>query len=268
MLKKWNKASRIVSLIFLVFAAVQCSTFVMGGDDFWWAYIPSVDYLFNKLDINGRYLTNVITYYISHIPVLRPVVCIPFFMALYFLVSGILVRGGKDRFWSNAFTALAIMLTPTNIVLLTTNWLSGFTNYVISIVFSLIYVAYCLPVIDHKQDKRPAWLAVPFLILGFAGAFCVENISIYNVCIGLFFVIYPLVKFKKVHPVNIAFLIGAAVGMFVMLQSPAYSKILSDADDTGFRAVEIDFSNILMTFYVELLPYIARMFYICHCLTQ
>ena len=264
MLRKWNRASVAVSLIFIIFAVIQCSTFIMAGDDFWWAYIPSVGKLFGELDVNGRYLTNCITYYIAHYPILRPIVCIPFFVALYYLMSQLLTRGIKDRFWSRVFTAVSIMLTPTGISVLTTNWISGFTNYVISIVFSLIYVIYCIPLFDGRPDKRPVWLALPFLILGFAGAFCVENISIYNVFTGLFFIIYSLARFRKVHPSNIAFFIGAAAGIFIMLQDKNYSQIVADGDDSGLRAVEIDFSNILMTFYVDLLPYIARIFFIVH----
>lgn len=264
MLKKWNRSSLAVTLLFIVFAVIQCCTFVMAGDDFWWAYIPSVDYLFGQQDINGRYLTNVITFYITHYSILRPIVCIPFFVSLYFLLSRLLIRGAKDHFWSRVFIAISLMMTPTAISLLTTNWISGFTNYVISIVFSLIYIAYCIPLFEGKPDKRPAWLALPFLILGFTAAFCVENISMYNVIIGLFFIIYPLVRFRKVHPANIAFFIGAAAGLFIMLQDKNYSQIVGDGDDTGFRAVEIDFSNILMTFYIDLLPYIARIFFICH----
>ena len=264
MLKKWNRSSLAVTLLFIVFAVIQCCTFIMAGDDFWWAYIPSVDTLFGEQDINGRYLTNIITFYIAHYPILRPIVCIPFFVALYFLLSKLLTRGIKDHFWSRVFIAISVMMTPTLISVLTTNWISGFTNYVISIVLSLIYVVYCFPLFDGKPDKRPAWLALPFLILGFAGAFCMENISLYNVFIGLFFIIYPLARFRKVHPVNIAFFIGAAVGLFIMLQDKNYSQIVEEGDDTGFRAVEIDFSNILMTFYVDLLPYIARIFFFCH----
>ena len=49
-----------------------------------------------------------------------------------------------------------------------------------------------------------------------------------------------------------------------MLQDKNYSQIIDSSDSTGFRAVEIDFSNIAMTFYVDLLPFISRMFFVCH----
>ncbi|MBO4877189.1 MAG: hypothetical protein J5501_04180 [Ruminococcus sp.] len=266
MSKKRDRLPLIVFLAFSVFAVIQCCTFVMAGDDYWWANISSVKHIFVERNINARYLTNTVTYFLSKMPFLRPIVCIPFFIALYLLMTVALRRGKKDFSSSSIFIAFCILVTPPTITQVTTNWISGFTNYVFSIVFSLIYIVYCLPLFDGKADKRSSLFAVPMLILGFIGAFCVENISLYNAALGLFFVIYPLVRFKKVHPSNIAFFIGAAAGLIIMLNNKNYSQIMSASDDNGFRSVEIDFSNVLMTLYVDLLPFIARMYFIVHIL--
>ncbi len=264
--KKKDRSVLVISLLFAVFAVIQCSTFIMAGDDFWWAYVPSIKDIYGNTDTNpnGRYLTNFVTYYIAHIPLLRPLICAPFFLALYFLISKILIRGKKDSLHACGYSAISILLTPPVIQILTSNWISGFTNYVFSIVFSLIYVLYCIPMFNGDQVKKPAFFAFPMLILGFAGSFCVENISIYNVGIGIFFVIYSFVRFKKVGLSNIAFLIGSAVGIFIMLQNRNYSQVMETSDAAGFRSVEIDYSNIAMTFYVDLLPFISRLFFICH----
>ena len=263
-LRKTDKASWCILILFAVFAIVNGFTYVMSGDDFWWAIIKSPLDMFGEHDINGRYFTNVITQIVIEKNYLRPVIFIPFMFLLFLLMAKSIRRDGTSRFTSYAFTAMCIFLIPTSLCSGVARWMSGFTNYVISVVMSLIYIVYCLPVFDGKPKKGSPVAAAAMAVAGALGCLCLETISIYNLCAGVFFIVYPLIRYKKTGAVNIAYLIGAAAGTVIMFSDKNYSSIASSGDDVGFSSFEIDFSDIFMTMYNDIVNYIANLYFFQH----
>ena len=262
---KDNKITFIVCGIFLLYIIIQCCTFVMAGDDYWWSYLDNIVQLFGDSDLNGRYLTNSITYFIIKIPFLRPLVCTPFLAVLFFLVAKCLKTSKKTSLMTYLISGLCIILLPSDIAKFTTRWISGFTNYVISLVFTLLYIIFILRLFEGKQCNLPVWSSLLFLILGFAGALCVENITLYNCVLSVFAIIFSFVRFKKVHISHVAYFVGSVIGTIVMFMNPNYHQITSaEGDQQGFRAIEFDFSDIFSTIYRDISTSFSHSFLFVH----
>ncbi|SFY04820.1 DUF6056 family protein [Ruminococcus sp. XPD3002] len=262
---KENKFTFIVCGIFMLYAIIQCSTFVMSGDDYWWSSLDTISQVFSDSNMNGRYFTNFITFYIIKFPYLRPLICVPFLVALFFLIANVLKTSKKSSLMTYLISGLCIMLVPSGIAMLTTLWISGFTNYVISLVLTLIYINFITPLFDGETCKLPVWSSLLFFVLGFAGTLCVENITIYNCILAVFTISFSFVRFKKIHIAHVAYLVGTVIGTVVMFLNPNYHQITSDeGDQQGFRAIEFDFSDIFSTLYRDVSTAFSHSFLFVH----
>ncbi|SFX36638.1 DUF6056 family protein [Ruminococcus sp. XPD3002] len=262
---KENKFTFIVCGIFMLYAIIQCCTFVMSGDDYWWSSLDTISEIFGDSDLNGRYLTNFITYYVIKVPIFRPLFCVPFLVALFFLIADVLKTSKKSSLMTYLISGLCIMLVPSGIAMLTTLWISGFTNYIVSIVLTLIYINFVIPLFNGNQCNLPVWSSVLFLLLGFISALCLENITIYNNVLAVFTVIFSYVRFKKLHIMHISYLVGSIVGTVIMFLNPNYHQIASDkGDQHGLRTFEFDFSDIFSTLYRDISTAFSHSFLFIH----
>lgn len=270
---KNNMPAFIVSVLYVLFSAVQSTCLVFGGDDLWWARLDSPAELFGGQDINGRYVTNLLTYAITHSFLLRAVCGTLLLSGIFILMTLMLRRKGVDTFWAVFFSAAANFALPKPIAYLTTNWISGITNYVLSIVLTFIFLYLCKPLLYGENRKQSQLIGILTMVLGFMSAFCLENVTIYNGVFGVFIIVYYWIRCKKVHFVHIGYLVGTAAGLVVMMLNKNYSSIIGEKkDEIGSRYVEFGFSEIIQSLYSEVIPYFAKPFYLVHvcialCLT-
>ena len=144
------------------------------------------------------------------------------------------------------------------------NWTSGFTNYIISLLFLFIYFNYTKPVFDKRKPRGGIITAVVFLIVGFCGALCIENITIYNCLFSIFVIVFSLVTMKKVVAANITYLLGTLAGTILMFSASNYNDIASGNDSIGLRSFEFAFDDIATKIYLEIIPFYACAFFILH----
>ena len=270
---KSNTPAFIVCMLYAVFSFIQSICLVFGGDDFWWKCLDSPSLLFGAQDINGRYVTNLLTYAITHSTIIRAISGTILLFGLFIFMALMLRRRGVDTFWAVFFSAAANYSIPRTIAYLTTNWISGITNYVLSIFLTFVFLYICKPVFNGEEYKQSQLVGIFTLILGFVGALCLENVTIYNSVLALFMIVYYWIRFKKIHFINIGYFIGSFAGLLIMLFNKNYSAIIgSDQDDIGNRHVEFAFADIIQTIYTDIIMFFAKPFYIVHfciaiCLT-
>lgn len=259
-----NKSLIIMIVIFLIYSIIHSCTMIMMGDDFGWIDLHDIPSILSFSSQNGRYFTNFLTNLIVNYPIVKIIVMTVFTFVFPFIISRI-VDNGKNRTISFSLAAAAVILVPGSILIDTLNWISGFTNYVISAELTLLYILFCIPLLKGKAlEKSPVWAAYTSVI-GFLGALCVENITIYNICFGIFIGIYSLCRYKKLHIANITYIIFSAAGAVLMFVNQTYSSIIvSDTDDFGVRYVEFGTADIFQRIFVNIIPMYARKFYIFH----
>ncbi|MBP3243339.1 MAG: hypothetical protein J6L99_05740 [Ruminococcus sp.] len=270
---KSNTPAFIVCMLYAVFSFIQSICLVFGGDDFWWKCLDSPSLLFGAQDINGRYVTNLLTYAITHSTIIRAISGTILLFGLFIFMALVLRRKGVDAFWAVFFSAVANFSIPKNIAYFTTNWISGITNYILSIFLTFVFIYICKPVFNGEEYKKSQLVGILTLILGLVGAFCLENVTIYNCALALFMIVYYWVRFKKIHFINIGYFIGSVAGLLIMMLNKNYSSIISENNDfIGIRHIEFAPADIIQTIYTDVIRLFAKPFYLIHlcialCLT-
>jgi len=260
-----NRTSLAITIIFALYSAILAFCNILGGDDIIWTLEESKNDVFGKTSVNGRYLTNFITFYAVRSFLLRTAVAFVFVFLLHQLLLRVIDTEKGVPGWAAAISALAILTVPPSMFTQTINWISGVTNYVISAVFLLSYLLYCKPLFHGKSPDRKGFVNVIPLFIGFLGALCVENVTIYSLLLGIFVIIYSRKVYKKIGLGNILYLVGAAAGSAVMFSNHTYSSLFGgSSDDIGFRKVEFTFSDISHQIYEDVLAFYCVPFWIIH----
>ena len=212
--------------IFL-FLVVLCALFPWCSDDWTWGSVKGIEQ-FNTgfKDYNGRYLGNLLVLALTRSRLLRAVFMAVTHTCLLFVLSG-LTGEFKGRL---AMISAVLFLMPAGMFAQAIAWTSGFTNYVPSIVISLVYIYLVRDIFDSREPQYRRGSALIFLALGAAGSLFIEHVTIYNICLGIFVLVYTWIRFKRVYKPHIAFLVGAVVGAAVMFTNGAYRAVSQGTD--------------------------------------
>ena len=253
-------------IIFAVFFIIKGCCLILTGDDIWWGGLPSLSFLFKHSNPNGRYFTNIITFLSTHSSVFRTISYAITFVGFALLISFVLGKFYKFK-WLDAFLFIPFLfIIKSDLNCQVVNWVSGYTNYVISLVLFLIFYFYSMPLFKKEMPKGGIIKVFIFLIIGFLGALCVEHITIYNTIFAIFIIILSIIYLKKVSFVTIAYFIGTVSGAALMFFNSNYKDISSDADKIGTRAFEFKVSDVMTKLYLEIIRQYASMFFILHFL--
>lgn len=266
-----RKRSIALFIGFLLFIMVHCLCLIKTLDDLMWDNIDSLSQMLRSCNPNGRYFTNILTYFICNSSVLCFFVYTLFMGLFVYLISDIFKPDLRTKWVSFLFAGLVFLLSPRYFFVHIFNWISGFTNYVISLVFALVYLRYCFPIFEKKSPDRKKIFPFLFLIVGFFGALCIENITVYNILLGIFVIVFALVTQKRVYLSNIAYFLGTLIGSFVMMSDSNYQKIAEQGDDIAFRSFVFSLPDIYMKIFREIIanyarPYFLLHFIICGCI--
>lgn len=266
-----NKNTIIAIIMIVVFSLISAICLIMQGDDFVWYFVNQKNPM-KKIEAwdnpNGRYLTNEITVFMNLYPVIKNIIFVSATSIFMILLSCLSDFEKKSKVLKYAFTFILVLLMPKEIYAETFNWVSGFTNYVLSMLFTLVYVFFTFKVAFNKNYSPSFWYGIAMAVLGLAGALCVEHITIYNILFGIFAIILIYRLRKKVFSSNILYLIFSIVGTIIMFSSEQYAIISesSSADTIGMRRFEFNPSDIFMQIYLRIVPNYSKQFFIIHIL--
>ena len=259
-----NKYKFVFLGIFMIFSIISGSCLILSGDDIWWAIITTLSEIYDNHIPNGRYFTNIITFFCCHCAPVRVIVYTVSLTGLFAAIAFLIGGNYKFKWLPFALAVLIMIFAQRPFLLQIINWTCGFTNYVISLLFTLIYFNYTKPVFDRTKPGGGIVKAVVFLVVGFLGALCIENMTIYNILFGIFVIVFSLVTVKKVTAANIAYLVGTAAGAVLMFSASNYNEIASGSDSVGLRSFEFAFDDIATKLYLEIIPFYACYFFMFH----
>lgn len=197
------------------------------ADDWAWGTTTGMKRLANNFDdYNGRYLGNVIVIALMHSFVLRIVL-----MSVFITLIPILIKKITKLRINYGLSLFLLLLMNVHMWCMTIVWISGFANYITSAVFTLMMFVYLFKVIEDDYEKRhKILLGIGFFILGLFNTLIVEHMTLYNIFIALFLLVYIFVKEKKVFFQNIMYLISCIVGASIMFSNSSYTRIANDGD--------------------------------------
>ncbi len=224
---------------YIIFTAITWALFAAlvylspyTGDDWAWGSKTGqwrIDTWF--ADYNGRYAGNLLVLLLTRSKLLQ-VLCISLsVVAICFLP---LLFGKKKSLSMMALSAMLILLMPHTIFVQSIMWTSGYTNYLPSMIITIIYLSIAKGIYENEAPRyslsQNIYLSLTVGAIAFVGALFMENVTIYNVILGAFVIIYAFVRHKKIYPVHISYLAFTLLGLFVMFSNGAYDKAAAGTD--------------------------------------
>ncbi|MGN1036524.1 MAG: DUF6056 family protein [Ruminococcus sp.] len=262
-----NKKTFIPIVLIVFFSIISALCLIMQGDDFIWYYVYEIEELFSHKNPNGRYLTNEITYLMVRYPIAKYLVYSISSSLIIILTSHLMDFENKSDNLKYALFFLLFLMLPAKIYNNVMNWISGFTNYGISMIFTLAYIFFAFKIMFNREYiPSKLWLILTS-VLGFFGALCVEHMTIYNIIFGIVSIVIIYKLRKRFFVSNILYLFSSVIGFAVMMSAPNYSEIVADnSDSIGIRTTEFNINDIFMQIYSKIIPYYSKQFFIIHIL--
>jgi len=200
-------------------------------DDLRWGSQAGLDRLANGFaGYGGRYLGYLIVMVLTRFTLLKVL-----FMSAIVTLMAYLVRYITKLQTAPFIVILSIMVAPLPMFSSTMGWVSGFSNYVTSICFTLVYFAYIKYFEDSAEQKQSFLLLIPMLLLGGINTLIVEHYTIYHVLLGILTVVYFSVKYHCIFIHFVGYAIGAITGAVFMFSNSAYHNVVSGED--SYRSV-------------------------------
>ena len=112
MKKVSSREQIIIYIIFAVFIIVHCSCLIKTCDDLMWDNIDSLSQMLNSCNPNGRYFTNILTYFICNSSVLCLIVYTAFMGAFLFLIAELFKSRLKQKWIAALFIGTFFMFSP------------------------------------------------------------------------------------------------------------------------------------------------------------
>lgn len=216
-----------------------CWLFPYTGDDWAWGSQIGLDRLSNWFDnYSGRYFGNLIVLALTRSNLLKTLVMTLCVGGIIFIINELTKRQ------KCGFTLICLFLAFMPIVLLrqAVVWTAGFANYTTSIFLTLIYIYYCNGMYKSKP-KNSILAVIPLALLGFANTLIVEHLTIYNVVLSIYVLVFTIVKYKRAYIQHIAYFIGSIAGTVTMFSNSVYSSVSSGADN--YRTIATESSSII-----------------------
>lgn len=228
MIKKVKKEYIIMFFMVLILGYL----FPYTGDDWAWGSSIGIERLVTWFDnYSGRYFGNLIVLVLTRFRFLKAIV-------VSVCVSGIVVLLDQltcEKKYNFYFIVAILLLVPSVVLRQSIVWTAGFANYTTSIFLTLIYINYVKDMYEMEVLNYSNLNVIPLFILGVCNTLIVEHLTIYNVLLALYVIIFVYIKFKKVFVVHLSYLFGTVSGTVYMFSNSVYRSV-SDGTD-GYRTI-------------------------------
>lgn len=242
----------IIWLGLFIMIAFLCYLFPYTGDDWAWGSTIGLDRLNSFFDnYNGRYFGNITVLVLTRSVLLKTIVmALVFTGIIYFISKCVKIK----KTYTILLLIILITLMPVGIFRESISWVSGFSNYVmptLGIVFIIYYYFKGGFKTNDKISKRII-IALLLCLLSFSVSLFMEHITIYNLILSIFLVIYTIIKSKQNLVKSISYLLGSLIGTIIMFSNSVYTSIFSHQDH--YRSVvEPSIFNIIDTLVDKIL---------------
>lgn len=235
----------IISLTFLFFFYLAFNT-PLTGDDWTWGTERGLERLRSFFDgYNGRYLSNILEIILTRNDTLRYLFMAIFSTSLIYLISKL--YSDKDKITYFLLSITLFLLMPVNIYSQTIGWTAGYVNYVVSLVFLLIFLVITKNIYETKLPNYSRWLWIILIPLGIMTQLVVEHVSILVVFIALYVIIYSYIKFKKFFIEHIVYFVSVIIGSIIMFTNKTYTNVIGGKDPyRTLKEAESEESNTIL----------------------
>lgn len=221
-------------ICFIVLAAL-CWLFPYTGDDWAWGSSIGIDRLNTWFEnYSGRYAGNLIVLVLTRSNILKT-------LTMAFCLTGIIYcieRLIREK-WAFYLSCLLLVFLPRAVFRQAVVWTAGFSNYVTSIFLTLIYIVYIYRIFEEEEQERrlkQEFLpCIPLFVLGVVNTLIVEHLTLYNVALGFFVLLFVFVKYRKIYVQHVFYFAGAVCGTCYMFSNSVYHSI--QASEDGYRSV-------------------------------
>lgn len=227
-IRKLFSPQTIICGIVIAFMGFMAFLFPYSGDDWAWGSEIGLERLEIFFDnYNGRYLGNFLVMAITRSEVLKVL-----FMALSYFLSCFICHkySGSKKTVTLLFAVFTFFLMPRYTFAQSVVWASGYANYVPSALLSVGYLFLVKNITGEDKPQYHRHLVIATLLMGFAGAPFMENIALFNICLGIAVIGYTFIKFRKFYLAHIGFLVGAIAGALWMFSNTVYKSVASGED--------------------------------------
>lgn len=231
--KIFNKKNIFFIILFIILFIISYM-FPYAHDDWAWGSSIGIERLNSLFDgYNGRWLGNLSVLLLTRNRILKAFITSIVLTYIMVYIKKLINYENKNSIY---LSILLMILMPVSIIAQSIAWVSGFTNYVIVILFLLMYINYNKNIFTNKKVEIDNKFIVLFLLLGFANSLFIEHITIYNLLLSIFVVLFIKYKDKKISIPNVSYLIGSLCGTILMFSNSAYHKVMNATDD--YRTIE------------------------------
>lgn len=241
MLKKFIKNDKVFIVGIVIIFAIFFYFLPYTHDDWAWggrAGLARMNSFFENY--NGRYFSNILVVFLTKSHLIKAIIMSVTYSSIVFLIIKIF---NIKRTVEIIFILILMVLMDRGIFTQAVAWTSGFVNYVLPLPFIFILLYYNKDIFKDKKYKINIWVSIILIISGFLGSLIVEHVTIYNVILPIFIIIYNKWVNKSFNIANLFYLIGSIVGAVIMFSNGAYSAILNSQD--GYRTIS-DNSNLII----------------------
>lgn len=146
--KKFKDIGRYALCFAMLFALSWL--FPYTGDDWAWGSQIGLDRLHTWFDnYSGRYVGNLIVLALTRSNMLKSLAMTAAITGIIFLLERLI----KER-WSFYISIVLLICLPKAVLRQAVVWTAGFSNYVTSIFFTLIYIVYIYWIFDEEPNQN------------------------------------------------------------------------------------------------------------------
>lgn len=226
----------IFSGIMLFLYAYLAYNTPLTHDDWAWGSTIGLDRLKSWFDnYNGRYLGNIVVMILTRYEWLK-ILAMALCGMLLVVLSARLVTG--DMRIKYIASSVVFFSVPLGMYAQTFGWVSGFSNYNVSIVLLLIYLCVISNILEEEAPKYNVFECTMVVPLGIATQLFMEHITIYSILMALAVISYTYYRFKKFYAVQFLYFGSTIIGAIIMFSNNAYSSIFAGND--GYRSVSVN----------------------------
>ena len=222
----------IVGVVFVFYLWIA-SQIPYTHDDWDWGLDIGLQHLLTA-DINSRYVGNLIEVLLTRSVFLKNLVmglvftALPLAMAHFTMVYLKKLDNSAEIQPLETVLFLAanalILLMPISVWRQTYGWVAGFSNYVVSGLFLILYYIF---IAKHEVDcsGRSVAAGMGVFFFGLIMQLFLENLSFYFFIFSLFLFVRRIIKKKKVCMMLLLLLAGNLIGLLIVFSSDVYQTL-------------------------------------------
>ena len=232
-----------ISVAAVAFFALLAFMFPYTGDDWAWGSSIGISRLQSWFEnYNGRYMGNLLVMTMTRSLPVRVIIMALSYYAACLMCCKYTPR--KDNA-SLLFALVLFFMMPRSMLAQSVVWTAGYANYVPSALIVVAYLLIIKNITGDEAPKYPKYLFILTALMGFVGAPFIENVALFNICLGVAVIGYTALKFKRACAAHFGFLAGAVLGAVWMFSNSGYGVVSGDGD--GIRSTPKGLKNIIST---------------------